>query len=128
MYKVLRPISFIVPIALGYYLGGVYIATSRVRQPAVTATDTAPPSFFKSKAYTIVNPRGYTGSSDSRTIVIALPPQKASSSDEQILSDFTNGLFRGRVFGPERCVLQLLRRNLTGFSRKQSFLEICSRS
>ena len=84
----------------------------------MSVNDAAPQSFLNSKAHQIVNPRGHAGSNGARTTVIRLPAGKATDFDhEQILAAFFEGFFGGWVFGPERLVLQLVRRRLVHFSR-----------
>ena len=122
MNKALRPIAAIVPAALGYYLYQVQRSISGVKTSTITVIDNAPPVCVNSKAFATVNPCGYTGTHDSRTIVISPSPSRTSISDEQILSDLVRGVFGGWVFAPERWVLQALHRKLVGFSSEHQSL------
>ena len=117
MSRVLRPFAAFIPVALGYYLFQAHRQISAVPTSKITVADAVPPSFLRSKAFSIVNPRGYAGSNDTRSVVIELPQSKASESDEQILANFVEGFFGGWVFAPERLMLQALRRKLVNFSR-----------
>lgn len=121
MNKALRPLAAIIPLTLGYYLREVHRQITSIDPSAVTtviAGNDVPTSLLKSHAYATVNPRGLASRLDTRSIVIELPPPKASRSDEQILADYVQSFFSGWVFAPERFVLQTLRARLVRFSGK----------
>ncbi|KIW68691.1 hypothetical protein PV04_04615 [Phialophora macrospora] len=117
MNRALRPVAALIPVAFGCYLFQIHRNISTVNPSRVIEGDSAPPSYRKFKAYTVVNPRGYAGTHDSRSIVIDFPRAKGAQSDEQILANLIEGFFGGWVLTPERLVLQTLRRKLVSFSQ-----------
>lgn len=71
---------------------------------------------------TVVNPRRHKALSDTRSILLRLPPSKRQYSDEQILATFVKGFFGGWVFAPEGALLSAFHLNLVDFSGMCGYL------
>lgn len=118
MNKALTISAFATVTAAGYYLHRLHRTLSLVKTSAVTVIDSDPPSLLESRTCrSVVNPRGYPGYHDTRTMMVILPEPKAHWTDEQILASFVKGFFGGWVFTPERLLFQSLKIDLVRFSR-----------
>ncbi|KAH7116748.1 hypothetical protein B0J11DRAFT_100244 [Dendryphion nanum] len=103
-------------VATCSYTYQIWNQTRPAPLPQISSFSTITPALADSKAMSKVNPHKYSSSDDSRHAYITL---QLSLTDEEILARFVKGFFGGYVFTPERCLLRLVGKSITGFDQSK---------
>lgn len=95
-----------------YYLRLIQNAVKLAPHHQIISSATIPDDLEHSAAAKAVNPNAHVSIHDTRYVSLEIP---AKLSDEEVLARFVKGFFGGYVFGPERAILQAVRKDITQF-------------
>jgi hypothetical protein len=102
-----------------YHLSRIYTAIYSVSSQQISSFPHIPNSLLRSAAVSLTNPYNHVPIHDTRFLSVCV---SKSLKDEEILSRFVKGFFAGHVFSPERNLMCIARKEITGFEGKQMVL------
>ncbi|KAL0937283.1 uncharacterized protein CTRU02_207014 [Colletotrichum truncatum] len=117
-------------LLISAHIWDIYEKTRIVDWQRITSKDDASATFRQSITIkNLVNPRDHISTSDLRYADLKLPRAAQGLNDDYLLAAFIRGFFGGKVFMPERVVLQVVRRKLAffeGLSTKNDIEQVWS--